>query len=475
MHAVRTVAATTVLLVSSLVAAPVHAEPASLPAGTSMSVEIASPAPGTIFPPGAVQVQGTAAVGDAPAVKNATVLYVVDVSGSTTDSAGVDCDGVAGNDSILACEKAAVRAVNAQAVGARSPVANSGIVAFNSTATALDLMPFLTGTQPLVPPGPNIDSGVNSLAASGNTNYFAAMNTANSVLRRPAAKPVKTVVFLSDGRNNGTGTFPALPSGTTVRAFALGSATCTTGLPSLATVAALGGPGSGCTQVTDLSVLDDVIVEQVGSSLDALPISVDGGPAVPIPNADIDPDLPRNGPASVSYSTTVTIPTAGPHEICVTANGSDGGGSGSASDCVDIEVVDTVVECTGTCTATASDGEVANAVFVGQNLDKQVGIRAGESAPGECGGADCVTGFDVLFEGEDDGGRAYLFTVVNPPFATPFRNAKVYFDGVEITRSCISNLLSRPEQLPCKIVGPWFNGGTAYFVKFAADPRIRYR
>ncbi len=471
MRTAMTLAAVAALLAVS----PAGADSVSLPGGTALGVEITAPAPGAIVPAGTVAVQGTAVVSEAPAVKNTTLLYVVDVSGSTTDGAGVDCDGVVGADSILTCEKAAIRTVNAEAAQARSPVANAGIVAFNHEARALDLLPRIAGSQPLVPPGPHVAAAVDTLVASGNTNFIAAMTVANTVLGRPAAKPARTVVFLSDGRNNGTGSLPAVPVGTTVHSFAIGNATCTTGSPSLAAVAALGGPGSSCTRVTDLSVLDDVIVDQIGSTLSGLSVSVDGGPAVPIPNSEIDPDLPATGPATVAFATNVTIETPGPHRICVTADGADAGGTGSASDCVDVEVVETLLECGDTCTATVSDGEVADALFVGDDIGKEVGLRVGDAAPGECGGQDCVTGVDVLFEGTGDGGRAYLFTVVNPPFATPFREARVYFDGTEITRSCISNLLSHSEQLPCRIVGPWFNGGTAYFVKFAADPKIRYR
>ena len=59
-------------------------------------------------------------------------------------------------------------------------------------------------------------------------------------------------------------------------------------------VAALGAPGSSCTQVTNLSVLDDVIGEQLGSTLSALQISVDGG--VPIPDHQHHPGTAAGRP-----------------------------------------------------------------------------------------------------------------------------------------------------------------------------------
>ena len=83
-------------------------------------------------------------------------------------------------------------------------------------------------------------------------------------------------------------------------------------------------------------MLDDVIGQQVGSTLSALSVSVDGGAAVPVPAANV-PTLPQGGPASVTWTTSVTL-ASGNHNICVTATGSDVGGTGIANDCVPVQV-----------------------------------------------------------------------------------------------------------------------------------------
>jgi hypothetical protein len=65
--------------------------------------------------------------------------------------------------------------------------------------------------------------------------------------------------------------------------------------------------------------------------------------------------------------------------------------------------------------------------------------------------------------------------VTAPAVSTPFFRAAVYIDNVKVTRSCLFNIITRVEQLPCKIIGPTLAGGTFYYVKFAADPAIRFR
>jgi hypothetical protein len=456
------------------IATPVAADSGTLPGGTSISVEIGSPAAGDVVEAGPITVTGTASVGAAPAVKNTTVVYTLDISGSTGVNAGVDCDGVAGNDTVLACEKAAVARVNTEAATANSPVLNSGVAVFSDVGTALDVEP-APGTQLLTAPGPNITNAIAPLVPTGGTSFAAGVGASNTILNAPGAATTRTLVFLSDGLDTAGGSLPPLPAGTVVRAFAIGSANCDSGVGSLNSVAALGAPGSSCTNITNLAVLDDVISDQIGSSLDALTISLDGATPVPIGNANIDPDLPQSGPASVTFSTSVTL-ASGTHQICVTATGTDVGGAGSVSDCVDVEVMTTVVQCgTGVCEATATDRDVATARFTAINLPKEVGLRAGDRPPGACGGANCVTAFDVLFDGTATNGRASLFVTTARGKSTPFWKGEIYMDGVKVTRSCIWNVITRTEKLPCKIIGPTLSGGTFYYVKFAADPRIKFR
>jgi uncharacterized repeat protein (TIGR01451 family) len=302
-----------------------------------LSVTITSPTENATVPAGTLNVTGTAAVGAGAAVKNQTIAYVVDVSGSTGSSSGVDCTGDNVADTTLTCEKAAVKSVNAEAALTNSPVLNSGIAKFNDSGTALDVDP-AAGTQLLTAPGPNIANAVNGLTSGGGTNFNAGISAATSILSAPGAAPVKTIVMFSDGVNTEAGTVPDL-SGETVLTFAVGSdSSCTGGVsPTLGQLAAAGAAGSSCTHVTDLTQLGNVVGASVGSTLDSLTIAIDGGTATTIPNTDIAPTLPQNGAASVNYSTNVTV-TPGSHQICVTANGTDAGGSGSVNTCTDITV-----------------------------------------------------------------------------------------------------------------------------------------
>ncbi len=457
---------------------PALADTGSLPGGTSISVEIATPVTGAIVPAGPVAVSGTASVGTATAVKNQTIVYVIDVSGSTTGSAGVNCNADPGIDIILVCEKEAVKAVNAAAALTTSPVLNSGVVAFSGNlaggAAAVDFDP--SGVEQLLTvPGPAIASAVDLLMPGGGTSFVAAVTEATRVLTASSAS-VKTIVFLSDGDDTAGGTLPGAGtlSPSVVRTFAVGSgASCGTGALSLTAVAALGSPTGTCTAVTDLSTLPTLILGQaVVSTLTSLEITVDGGPASPVVAV---PALPLPGPVAVSYTTSVTL-ASGSHTICVTARGADTA-LGFVTDCNTVQVATVVVDCAVVtpCTATASDRTVSTATFRGTNIFKTVGLRAATTAPNACAGVNCVTAYDVLFPAPGALGRAELFVVTAPAVSTPFWKAAVYIDDVKVTRSCLYNVLTRTEQLPCKIIGPTLKGGTFYYVKFAADPGIKFR
>ena len=59
-----------------------------------------------------VPVSGTAAVATGVILKDTTVVYVVDRSGSVSLSAGVDCNGIAGADTRLVCVQEAISVAN---------------------------------------------------------------------------------------------------------------------------------------------------------------------------------------------------------------------------------------------------------------------------------------------------------------------------------------------------------------------------
>jgi len=351
------------LIVLSIVALSFNmawATECNLPGGTALDIFIDQPTSSSEFeiPIGEtdvdVNVEGEASVGEGVVIKDTTVVYVMDVSGSMNTLAGVDCDGVSGNDTRLVCEQVAVSEANSAAADPKSAVGETGLASYAGGGTAhnVDLGP--TGPQFIVAPDydgsgngqPDVEDVAFSLSAGGSTCYSCGLNAALTILSS-SANLTKIVIFMSDGHNisganvNTVGPFPA---DATIHSFAIGSGvSCSSdhGLGSLNDVAAL-TTGGTCTQVTDMSDLADLIQEAIGSTLDSLEIEVDDGGKNPIVNAEIDPNLPQNGPAEVDYDTNVADLTCGDHEICVTANGDDAGGIGDCTECVDIHVIQQV-------------------------------------------------------------------------------------------------------------------------------------
>jgi len=411
----------------------------NLPGGTPIEVDNTNPVDGDIFliPLGNATIdildEGTARLGAGEIVKDTTIVYIMDVSGSMNETSGVDCDGVTGFDSRLDCEKAGVMAANETAQIANSPVDETGIGAFAGNevgdicmSTAHDVDLSAAGPQLIVAPDydgntngvVDIEEVATGLTASGATCYSGGLQRADEILAE-STNGTNIVVFLSDGINNigsTVGSFsPAnFGSNTTVLAFALGAGvSCTTdnfGLGSLNDVAATStSDAGGCREVTNLSDLADEVTAAIGSTtigttLESLEISVDTGQATPIPPDDIDVTLPLNGDSAAktaTYSTLVTGLEPGSHDICVTATGSDSGGEGSVTDCKTIRLLqlkatppiatnELSVDSSHTVTATVlgdSGGTLVDFAVGGQNAG-----AAGICAPNP----DCTTDADGL-------------------------------------------------------------------------------
>jgi len=381
-----------------------------LPGGTSLDVTITSPTNGAVLPQAPFTMTGTAAVGTGAPVANTTLIYIVDVSGSTSDPTGVPGKCPRQNvydlsaDTTLDCELLAVRDLN-QAAIATGTVAQIGMIAFAGTSTdtltplnitsaaALDLDPSATVTTlaspsantfvpvnpsmttVLTPPLTNLDWVVQSayLAAGGavpplvawpskgasdgftlfgphdvgaNTNYTAALYALKSLLAH-VTTPNTVVTFLSDGVPNQTiqgqqmsvvlNTLPT--SNFTIDTFAVGVGQCGTNPPanplfgSLEQIAV--HYGKHCQVLTNASDAVDAVPDVVASKLSSITVSLDGGTATP---ASPSAPLPVNGPTTVSWTKLVPALAPGPHHLCATATGSDGGGTGSTDDCVDVTV-----------------------------------------------------------------------------------------------------------------------------------------
>ena len=337
----------------------------NLPGGTSISVDITAPSDGAIkvSPPGSIDLEGTASVAEGVIVKDTTVVFVMDISDSMNDDAGVDCDGVAGTDSRLVCEKEAVVAANTASKAATSSVDLTGLASFHGNfadqiciSTAHDVDLGTGGAQLLVDPGldgnnaggADIEEVAQGLGTGGATCYIGGLERADDILAT-SDNAVNLVFFMSDGFNNtgdAVNTFsPAnFGSNTRIHAFAMGAGVdCSTdnfGVGSLDDVVAESTlAGGSCQQVTDLSELAGLITEALGSSLDSIERQLDGGAWVDI-SASASSTLPADGPTGVVTFGEADI-SAGPgvHELCVRATGTDGGGSDSVVECITVTVV----------------------------------------------------------------------------------------------------------------------------------------
>ncbi|MGH9279478.1 MAG: hypothetical protein ACRD12_15425, partial [Acidimicrobiales bacterium] len=148
-------ASTAGLIVSTaLPASAANPASATTSGGQTLSVQIDTPAANATVPPGNLPVSGRASFGSLSA--NTNVLYVVDVSGSTSSPTNQDCNGdgavnagddLNGNGSIgqtIDCEISGVIALNNSLVNVTVDV---GIVQFDDTAAVVDVNPAVAGTQ----------------------------------------------------------------------------------------------------------------------------------------------------------------------------------------------------------------------------------------------------------------------------------------------------------------------------------------
>ena len=324
----------------------------NLPGGAALAVSIDNPLTSTEFllAEGSntrdVVVSGTASVGEG--MPNATMVYVIDVSGSTDAGGGTGCSP------ILQCEKNFVNNLNGAVITTGS-VGNVGTVVFADSAAAAD-MAGDASDQLLV--APDLDSNVSTVVNSafsdvggGNggvtqyslrevgqfTNFAAGLQSALVVLGA-STDPVKRVVFMSDGLSNrGTladfnNAVAALAGlGAVVDSVAVGAGSSCTG-GDIGTLEAMAlGTGGTCTPVPDPGTLPDIIPLLVQPYLDQLALEVDGS-VVASPFTTSKP-LPLAGADNLAYE--VTAPALGPgdHELCVTAYGHDTIGAADVTQC----------------------------------------------------------------------------------------------------------------------------------------------
>lgn len=334
-----------------------------LPGGAIIAVQIDSPVPGAVLSASApVSVMGRAqlaAAGDS--IKDTTLVYIIDSSGSVREDSGSDCDGDGQTDSRLRCMVEAIKNVNQSLKNDFSSVSLVGVGLFSEAGIPLSaLIPDVdygaSGRTALVAPGhdgdgdgvPDFEEAVDNLPeVSGYSCLACGLDVAVPIFQGTtgegfASEPLNTnekniIVFLSDGlANDGyfTKDYKALlPPGTIIKAIALGDgAVCSSpfsGHGDLNDVVAAGAEGSSCVQ-TNFVGLKELMVRSVGSVLSGVVLTLDDSVSLfPI----VDLDLPALGPVDVSFKRKVSDLAAGPHQLCATAFGSDLAGEGSVTEC----------------------------------------------------------------------------------------------------------------------------------------------
>jgi hypothetical protein len=140
-------------------------------------------------------------------------VFVIDVSGSTFSSSGIDADGNGTIDSILEAEVAAFKALNQNLIdrglGNTSKVS---VVSFGNSfgayASSLDLDPVSPGTQTFTTPLADadgdgirdVDQALNNLFSDGGTDFEPALQEAITAINNAGTAPGEgSVIFLSDG------------------------------------------------------------------------------------------------------------------------------------------------------------------------------------------------------------------------------------------------------------------------------------
>lgn len=392
------------LILTLLLPTTVGAVEGNLPGGTAVSLQITSPANGTELltseTTASLNLTATAAIGRGRAVADTTLIYLLDASGSTEESSGLalSCpdqnpadvdpnDPTPDENEIIDCEISAAIALNEQAI-ALGTIDEVAMIAFAGDAVAADGTPE-TLYQPLIAPDSDRNGNgtrdVSEILQSihvaflfGHQSGFGAFNQmdipdiiktdyADALARAgevasQASNDNVIILMVSDGVNNaGYHVSSALPlvipgKNVTIHTFTFPDAvgyggTCDSdsdGLGSLQSVVDLqngqnGSSNGRCTLVSDPSDLPDVLPTVLVPTLDKVTVQVNGGAEVALPASDVSMPLPQNGPVDIEIDTAVDLPL-GTHEICINMYGTDAGGGGKTTDCIQVTVSSNVAD-----------------------------------------------------------------------------------------------------------------------------------
>jgi hypothetical protein len=341
---------------------PSSAVSTTLPAGTDVRAELLR-----LSEPedGSQRLTALAGIGGIVAAPDTTLLYVIDLSGSTLEGPGCgndrDHDGKASTP--LDCEIAAATALNEQAIDSGT-VAEVGLVGFAGGAVTADLSPE-TGIQLLVPPDadddddatPNVIEALQSAHSAGrnqpvgfrqftavetdtrSTAFSAGIGAACDAMSQTES-PNRLVVFLSDGSNSGgdpvASVLPCEPAAV-FQTFAVGAdASCEEdsdlgGLQEIADLTA-----GLCTAVVDLTRLPAILESVVLPQVIRIQLAVDDDDPIDISNT-ATPRPPQSGPVEIDVSYPMPALAPGEHRICMTVFASDAGGAGEVETCSTVD------------------------------------------------------------------------------------------------------------------------------------------
>lgn len=297
----------------SVTALAVNPNSTTIPStGQSLDIEITAPIDGATVPAGdPVNVTGQVGIGGLSA--SANVLYVIDVSGSTSFPSGQDCDGSGDgtgdnfngdftNGDTLDCEISGVLALNSSLAGLAG--VDGGVVPFGSLAAVADVGP-AAGQQDFTTPL-DVDANTNSTGdieevlrsldqgsvglfasyfVSTGTNFNNALTSMNAAFSGQPAGENNVAFFLSDGEgtlNQGVGTplQAAIDAGTVVNTYAVGGAVTGECDPGQQLRIIADGTGGTCTVVADPTALAGSLGGTTPAGIDRVEVSIDGGAAI---------------------------------------------------------------------------------------------------------------------------------------------------------------------------------------------------
>ena len=304
--------------------------------GQALNIEIVTPTDGAQVPLSApLAVDGLTSLGSLPTAQ-ASIVYMVDVSGSTASPSGLDCnnDGVvdAGDDFVpgdssvgttLDCEVGGIIALN-NSLQSNSDV-NVAVVAFGTSASVIQSF--------VSPPDadsdnngiPDVNDALAELDQGGSTAFPVGAGTSfdnaiTATIDAFATRPdneQKIAYLLTDGQSS-TGQAEAAVAnseGIRIEGFAVG--TGATNCPGSTLEAITTATGGSCTNVSDITQLSAMIggTGQPPTGIDRVEVSLNSGPPIDVP-------VDLLGQYSNEFPATSILP--GPNVIEATVFADDG-------------------------------------------------------------------------------------------------------------------------------------------------------